>query len=86
MTPATSLMLDTYRSVWDFAQRLRCADRAPRQTYSDIRFVLGLRARHWRKSDAMRMTAAEHQRLQALAVRGGWADTKQPNEEAEYAY
>jgi hypothetical protein len=66
-----TLMLNLYRSVYHFAECLRCADAAC-DTMGEMRFVMRLRSRQTRHHPRMKMTMREHVRLTTLAIRGGW--------------
>jgi hypothetical protein len=67
-------MLNLYRSVYHFAEALRCADAAC-DTKGEMRFVMRLRFRYAHHHPRMKMTMAEHMRLTALAIEGGWNGT-----------
>jgi hypothetical protein len=74
MNADRTLMLNLYRSVYHFVAAVRAADDAC-DTSVEMRFVMRLRWRYIHKLDRMRMTMLEHQRLTALAIRGGWDGT-----------
>ncbi|HSY26464.1 MAG TPA: hypothetical protein VK832_03090 [Burkholderiaceae bacterium] len=82
MTSDRTLMLNLYRSVYHFIGCLRAADRVC-ETKGDIRFVMCIRWRYIHKADRMKMTMQEHQRLTALAIKGGWNGTAIKDDQLE---
>lgn len=71
MNTERTLMTNLYRSVFHFAECLRCADYAC-ATKAEIRFVMRIQYRYIHKDQRMKMTMLEHQRLLALTIKGGW--------------